>query len=135
MNLAVLWLLALNPVSKYGLSLNPVNLTISLWLLNKPVIDAWCKENPRYGRMLPGIGTLILSATIVLMAYLVPGFDNVMGLLGAFFAFVISAIFPLMCHRKLYQSSTPRWQKILDYILIFISIVMAIAGTWASITK
>ncbi|KAI7882722.1 hypothetical protein K492DRAFT_144712 [Lichtheimia hyalospora FSU 10163] len=134
-NLAVLWLLALNPVSKYGLSLRPVVTTISLWLLNKPGIDAWCKENPRCGWMLPGIGTLILSATIVMMAYLVPGFDNVMGLLGAFFAFAISAIFPLMCHRKLYQSSTARWQKILDYILIFISTIMAIAGTWASITK
>ncbi|CDH53169.1 amino acid transporter transmembrane [Lichtheimia corymbifera JMRC:FSU:9682] len=134
-NLTVLWLLALNPVSKYGLSLNPVDTTIKLALLRHPKIDVWYKENPRYGRVLLGIGTLILSATIVLMAYLVPGFDNVMGLLGAFFAFAISAIFPLMCHRKLYQSSTPRWQKILDYILIFISVAMAIAGTWASITK
>lgn len=78
LNLAVLWLLALNPVSKYGLSLNPVNMTFQLALLRHPKIDAWYKENPRYGRMLLGIGTLILSATIVLMAYLVPGFDNVM---------------------------------------------------------
>lgn len=73
-------------------------------------------------------------ATIVLlMAYSVPGFDNAMGLLYAFFAFVVSAIFPPMCHHKLYQSSTSRWQKILDYILIFISVAMAITGMWTRI--
>ncbi|KAI9488883.1 transmembrane amino acid transporter protein-domain-containing protein [Zychaea mexicana] len=131
-NLFVLWLMALNPVAKYGLSMAPVNLTWQIALLRHPSIEVWCAGSQWRVRMITVTGTVMVSAMIVLIAYVVPGFDKVMGLLGALFAFIISALFPLACHLKLFQHTMSMPRKVMSYFLIVISLFMAITGTWKS---
>jgi vesicular inhibitory amino acid transporter len=122
LNRLAVYLVALNPIAKYGLTLNPVMLSWQISLFGN-------NEN----RLLKWIGVLITSCCIVWLSYVFPHFDRVMGILGAFFSFFISGIFPLVCHQKLFQ--LPRWQKVLDYSLLVIGICMAITGTLAALFK
>lgn len=78
------------------------------------------------------LATVGLSAAIVVTAYLVPDFDKVMGLLGAFFAFMISVIFPVACYLRLYGDSVTHWQWTIHVGLLVLSAVIAISGTFAS---
>ena len=110
----------------------PVNVTWQIALLRHPKIESWCADSAWRVRMITTTGTIVVSALIVVIAYLVPGFDKVMGLLGAFFAFMISAIFPLVCHLRLFQNSMSIWRKSMTYILVIVSVIMAATGTWKS---
>jgi vesicular inhibitory amino acid transporter len=57
-----------------------------------------------------------------------------MSLLGAFFSFMISGIFPLVCHVVLFDHVLSPKRKLLDYTLIAIASSMAISGTlWSFI--
>ncbi|KAI8880967.1 hypothetical protein K501DRAFT_223902, partial [Backusella circina FSU 941] len=121
-NRLAVYLVALNPIAKYGLTLNPIMLSWQISLLGN-------NEH----KLLKWLGVLITSCCIVWLSYVFPHFDRVMGVLGAFFSFFISGIFPLVCHQKLFV--LPRWQKVLDYSLLVIGISMAVTGTLAALFK
>lgn len=67
----------LTPLAKYGLMLNPVILTSELWLLNKPVIDAWCKFHTWRKHVITATARILTSLVIVYIATVFPGFDRV----------------------------------------------------------
>ncbi|KAI9259333.1 transmembrane amino acid transporter protein-domain-containing protein [Sporodiniella umbellata] len=130
LNRLAVWLIAMNPIAKYGLTVNPINISWQLWLFSGKdhhhhhhIKSAWREQ------AMTVLGKLIISACIVLLAYVIPGFDKVMSLLGAFFSFMISGIFPLVCHVRLFGETMSTRQKLLDYTLIFIASCMALIGT------
>ncbi|KAI9476164.1 MAG: transmembrane amino acid transporter protein-domain-containing protein [Benjaminiella poitrasii] len=131
------WLIALNPVAKYGLTLNPIILSWQIGLLQNSRFEAWLnKKSRRTGNVsqwkkpvVKVIGVVSTSAFIVVLSFLLPNFDQVMSLLGALFSFIISGIFPLMCYLKLFKHSLSRWQILLNYVLVIIAVIMALAGT------
>ncbi|KAI9361392.1 transmembrane amino acid transporter protein-domain-containing protein [Pilaira anomala] len=110
LNRLAVWLIAVNPVAKYGLTLNPVNLK---W--REPLIT--------------GFGKICVSAFVVVLAYIIPGFDKIMSLLGAFFSFMISGIFPLVCHMCLFGDTMSFRNKAFDCTLLLIACSMAFTGT------
>ncbi|KAI9323413.1 transmembrane amino acid transporter protein-domain-containing protein [Dichotomocladium elegans] len=122
-------LIILTPLAKYGLMLNPVNLTWELWLLNKPSVEAWCKFHTWRKHFVTGTIRVITSLLIIIVATLFPGFDRVVSLLGALFSFGISAIFPLLCYRRLFAGSISLWESVLNNSILVISTIMAILGT------
>ncbi|KAG1184459.1 hypothetical protein G6F36_007676 [Rhizopus arrhizus] len=63
------------------------------------------------------------------LVFLLPNFDRVISLLGAFFSFFISAIFPLVCHIKLFRQTMPRWELWINHLLLVLASFMAITGT------
>jgi vesicular inhibitory amino acid transporter len=132
LNRLAVWLIAINPIAKYGLTLNPVNLTWQLWLYRTPKMEQWCLDHAWVEPLVSVIGKMIVSAGIVYLAYVIPGFDKIMGLLGAFFSFVISGIFPLICHLYLFGDSLSFGAKLLDYTLLVIATLMATSGTIVS---
>ncbi|PHZ15739.1 uncharacterized protein RHIMIDRAFT_224050 [Rhizopus microsporus ATCC 52813] len=129
LNRLAVWLIAMNPIAKYGLTVNPVNISWQLWLLKGTHLEEWCIKGRWREPMIMFIGKITVSAFIVVLAYVIPGFDKIMSLLGAFFSFMISGIFPLVCHVRLFGTTMTRKQKILDYTLIFIASCMAFIGT------
>ncbi|KAI8970079.1 transmembrane amino acid transporter protein-domain-containing protein [Mycotypha africana] len=129
LNRFAVWLIAMNPIAKYGLTVNPVNLSWQIWLFKGTKVQDWCDRGTWREPILTAIGKVCVSAFIVTLAYIIPGFDKVMSLLGAFFSFMISGIFPLICHVILFRDNMPASQKLLDHILILIASVMAISGT------
>ncbi|KAI8344155.1 transmembrane amino acid transporter protein-domain-containing protein [Chlamydoabsidia padenii] len=132
LNRLAVWLIAVNPIAKYGLTLNPVNLTWQLWLYRTPKMEQWCQDHAWMEPVVSVIGKMMVSAGIVYLAWLIPGFDKIMGLLGAFFSFIISGIFPLICHLYLFGDSLSFGVKLLNYILLVIATLMATSGTIVS---
>ncbi|KAI8982972.1 transmembrane amino acid transporter protein-domain-containing protein [Pilobolus umbonatus] len=123
------WLIAMNPIAKYGLTVNPVNLSWQMWLFKGTNIQEWCDKGSMRLPILTGLGKIAISAFIVCLAYILPNFDKIMSLLGAFFSFMISGIFPLICHIRLFGDSLSPQQRMLDYTLIIVASSMALSGT------
>ncbi|KAI8067685.1 transmembrane amino acid transporter protein-domain-containing protein [Gilbertella persicaria] len=132
LNRLAVWLIAMNPIAKYGLTVNPVNLSWQLWLFNGTWLESWCEKGSWREPTLTGIGKICVSAFIVVLAYIIPGFDKIMSLLGAFFSFMISGIFPLVCNLRLFGDTMSFQTKLLNYGLIFIASSMAFTGTLSS---
>ncbi|GAN04473.1 transporter [Mucor ambiguus] len=134
LNRLAVWLIAMNPIAKYGLTVNPVNLSWQIWLFKGTPLEDWCDKGSWREPILTAMGKVSISAFIVVLAYIIPGFDKIMSLLGAFFSFMISGIFPLVCHLCLFGDSMSVKKKILDYTLIIIASSMALTGTcWSFI--
>lgn len=119
----------MNPIAKYGLTVNPVNLSWQIWLFRGTHLEDWCDKNSWREPFLTAIGKICISAFIVVLAYIIPGFDKIMSLLGAFFSFMISGIFPLVCHYYLFGDSMSVKRKMLDCTLFIIASCMALTGT------
>ncbi|KAI9301625.1 transmembrane amino acid transporter protein-domain-containing protein [Cunninghamella echinulata] len=128
-NQGALYLIVLLPVAKYGLMLNPITLTWEIWLKSQAVIDLWCKDHAwrQFGFFF--LGRLFLSAFVIYVASVFPGFDRIVAFLGALFSFGISVIFPLACYQKLYHSTMSTKDSIINWILLLISIILALVGT------
>lgn len=129
LNRLAVWLIAMNPIAKYGLTVNPVNLSWQIWLFKGTNLEEWCEKGRWREPFLTGIGKICISAFIVLLAFVIPEFDKIMSLLGAFFSFMISGIFPLVCHLYLFGETMSKKQKVLDYTLMVIASCMALTGT------
>ncbi|CAO3606986.1 unnamed protein product [Mucor fragilis] len=132
LNRLAVWLIALNPIAKYGLTLNPVVLSWQIGLTSNPAIDDWLNRAAWRKPVVRSVGVILTSAFIVVLAVLLPNFDQIMSLLGALFSFVISGIFPLMCHLKLFRRTMSATETALTYILLFIASSLAIMGTLRS---
>lgn len=120
-------LIALNPIAKYALTLNPVNLTWEIWLFSNDNFDYYFGGDRR--KIVKFVGKLLVSVLVVALAYLIPGFDKIMALLGAFFSITISGAFPLLCHMKLFHDTMPKWEMALNVVLFVIAVSMAVLGT------
>ncbi|CAO3655920.1 unnamed protein product [Mucor fragilis] len=129
LNRLAVWLIAMNPIAKYGLTVNPVNLSWQIWLFKGTPLEDWCDKGSWREPILTAMGKVCVSAFIVVLAYIIPGFDKIMSLLGAFFSFMISGIFPLVCHLCLFGDTMSVKKKMLDYTLIIIASSMALTGT------
>lgn len=123
----------MNPIAKYGLTLNPVVLSWQLGLQNNPAVEHWFSGASWRRPVVKTLGVILTSAFIVVLAYLLPNFDKIMSLLGAFFSFVISGIFPMMCHLKLFGNTISRKEIVLTWTLITIAAIMGITGTICSL--
>ncbi|ORX60676.1 hypothetical protein DM01DRAFT_1317329 [Hesseltinella vesiculosa] len=133
LNRFALLVIAVNPIAKYGLNMNPINLTWQLWLCRSPRWEVWYEDHSWLEPLVSVIGKSTASATIVFLAYVFPEFHRLMGLLGAFFSFVISGIFPLTCHFYLFGSTMTRMEKLMDGTLLAIAVMLCIIGTLSSI--
>lgn len=133
LNRLAVWLIALNPIAKYGLTLNPVMISWQVGLSNNPTVENWFSRASYRRPLVMSIGVIFTSALIVLLAYLIPSFDKLMSLLGALFSFIISGIFPMMCHLKLFGNTLSRTETAVTYLLIGIAAFMGISGTLSSI--
>ncbi|KAJ3088519.1 hypothetical protein HK102_008557, partial [Quaeritorhiza haematococci] len=86
---ATLWLVAINPATKYALVVSPVNANIESTLSIQRTL-------PRL------ISRTLLSTAVLSVSILFPSFHRIMGLLGSSFSFVVSVVFPLCCYVKIF---------------------------------
>ncbi|KAK4514942.1 uncharacterized protein ATC70_002549 [Mucor velutinosus] len=132
LNRFAIWLLVLTPIAKYGLMMQPLNMSWELVLLNNPRFESWLSVNWRKNA-LTIVGRSLVTAVLVYIALVFPGFDKVMSLLGALFSFTISVIFPLICHLQLFKEKLSIFETLLNWLLLTVSILMAVFGTIWSI--
>ncbi|KAI9257518.1 transmembrane amino acid transporter protein-domain-containing protein [Helicostylum pulchrum] len=128
-NRLAIWLIVLTPLAKYGLMMNPVSVTWELWITSYANVELWCKYHSWRKPFLAGVGRILASAIVIMVATVFPGFDRIMSLLGALFSFGISAIFPLVCYVKLFHQDLTLKDNVLIYSILTVSIIMATFGT------
>ncbi|CAJ0904922.1 13438_t:CDS:2, partial [Entrophospora sp. SA101] len=102
LNKFIIWMVIFNPLAKYALTLNPINLTLEITYSSFPRVESWCNSGRGRRTALRLFSRIMLSTIVLFIAIQFPGFDRVMGILGSFFSYTISAIFPCVCHLKLF---------------------------------
>lgn len=149
LNTFTVWLIAVNPATKYALTLNPIAVTLEVWLsriAKKQNTDLLSSRNNKIKvEIIPGLPfripfglarisiRTIISSIVLAISIIFPGFERVIALLGSFFSFVVSVIFPLACYLKLYDRRLTRYSKAFNLSLLVISCLLALLGTIWSI--
>jgi vesicular inhibitory amino acid transporter len=145
LNNLTIWLIAINPATKFALTLQPVAVNLELWMLccstaadpyefiEDGTKYAEYQVGPRLFRIRFGplriISRTLLSFAVVLIAIVYPGFERIIGLLGSLFSFMVSAVFPLVCYYKLFYSTIGSRERVLLVVLIALTGSMAALGT------
>ena|ERR1044072_1963616 len=132
LNQLLIWLVSVYPIAKYALILNPINLTFEIYYRSISSLEEWCNNGRGRRTLLKGVSRIIMSTIVLLIAIQVPEFDRVMGILGSFFSFFISAIFPCSINLKLFGERMNLREKVLNICIIIICGIMSTLGTiWA----
>ncbi|KAJ3121706.1 hypothetical protein HK098_003469 [Nowakowskiella sp. JEL0407] len=93
-----LWLVAINPATKYALILNPVNHNFET-LLNQYFPNVFANPHTTENTPLPNIMVRITSGFLVFVISVVfPGFHRVLALIGAACSSIIAVMFPVACY-------------------------------------
>lgn len=141
LNQICLWLLVVSPLSKYGLTVQPLNTTIDILLgvdsgniaspedvADKPsTLGASLYKRPHFKRLI-GLGhRLALPFLSVMVSVLIPEFSSMMAFLGSFSAFMLAVVGPILAKVVIDgRCSIP------DGSLIVTGVVMAVWGTMAA---
>ncbi|CAO3662369.1 unnamed protein product [Umbelopsis ramanniana] len=128
LNKLAVWLIVINPFTKYALTLSGVNFTIELSIFRHPSFSSLTK-NKFAMHLVQFISRLLVSSLVIVIAILFPAFDRVISLLGSCFSYSIAAIFPLACHLKMYGGSMSTKAKVLDWCLLVVCSLLALTGT------
>lgn len=81
---------------------------------------------------LRGAIRIFTIAVITFIAIVFPFFDRIMALIGSSLCFTICVILPLAFYLKIFGAEISLKERIVDYVLLAISSVMAVVGTiWA----
>ena len=86
-------------------------------------------QSPFLCKVLTTSFRLGVTVVIVLLAIVVPSFELISAIMGAAFCFLICIILPAIFHLKMFKGQLKRWQVILDWVLIILSVVLGVAGT------
>jgi vesicular inhibitory amino acid transporter len=79
---------------------------------------------------------LFVVVMIVILSIIFPAFDRIMAFMGSFLCFTICIIFPLAFYLKIFGKEISRGERILDWILLVISSILAAVGTvWAFLPR
>ncbi|CAB4416747.1 unnamed protein product [Rhizophagus irregularis] len=132
LNQFMIWLVAAYPIPKYALIMNPINLTCEIYYHSIPRIEDWCKNGRGRRTTLKVLSRVLTSTIVLLIALQVPDFDRVMGILGSFFSYFISAIFPCIVNLKLFGRRMSLKEKTLNICIIISCCILSTLGTiWA----
>ena len=113
-------LVALNPLTKYPLNVNPVNYTL------QRVIAPFMGSSPISSRIL---ACLLSSIIVLFISIYFPGFHHVMALLGSFFSFMVSVVFPVLVYLVLYGSGLSSLEWLTELMVMALGIVFGLVGT------
>ena len=71
----------------------------------------------------------VTSFSVLMFAVFFPGFHTVMALLGSFFSFTISVVFPITVYIKFYGSNLRLWELALEFLVGLLGIIFGLLGT------
>ncbi|OBT48302.1 hypothetical protein VE00_01237 [Pseudogymnoascus sp. WSF 3629] len=84
----------------------------------------------KFGRGVQKIAIrVIVIISFVFLAIVFPAFDSIMAFMGSCLCFAICVILPLLFHLKIFGDEIPRAERIMNWVLIVISLILAGIGT------
>jgi len=125
--------IAIIPLTKIPLSQRPIVATLEIFLgLDARAIGVSSSlsgmSNLTRGILRVAI-RVIVPVSFTALAIAVPSFDRIMSLLGSLACFSICIILPCSFHLKIFGKDLGKPQWLLDWMLIIICSVLAVAGT------
>jgi vesicular inhibitory amino acid transporter len=92
---------------------------------------------PGYARGLLRCAIRVLTCVLIIfIAILVPSFSTIMAFLGSALTFSICIILPLSFYLRIFGKEISPAERLLDWVLIVVSSVMAFVGTvWVFLPK
>ncbi|KAL1969070.1 hypothetical protein VTN77DRAFT_904 [Rasamsonia byssochlamydoides] len=79
---------------------------------------------------------IFVVVVIVFISIVFPSFDRIMALMGSCLCFTICIILPLAFYLKIFGKEIPVGERIVDWVLLVMSSIMAVIGTvWAFLPK
>ncbi|KAF2273755.1 uncharacterized protein EI97DRAFT_142966 [Westerdykella ornata] len=125
--------IAIIPLTKIPLNARPIVSTMEIICgLDNRALAASSSLNGLSGMtrgMLKFSLRLVMIALFVFIAIIFPSFDRIMTLLGAVACFSICIILPLAFHLKLFGKELSGTEKMVNWVLIVVSTVMALTST------
>ncbi|KAJ3387144.1 hypothetical protein HDU92_002125 [Lobulomyces angularis] len=130
-----IWLIAVNPLTKFPLTMSPVNQNLER-ILEKKFVDF--KNKPIYTIIFRSFNCLL----VLLVTILFPGFNNVIALLGSMFTMTVSVVFPCLCNLRLKgcwfgkneTATLSKPEEYLNWFLVCSGGIVGLIGTiWAFI--
>jgi len=124
-----LWLIVINPATKFALTLHPVAISVEDLIYDCVEAKGITVKNER---MFGLIVRTCLTVFITIIAVSVPYFARIVSFVGAFCSFTVSGSFPLMCYEKIFIKQMPPAQLWFNRFLIAFCILGAFWGTAAT---
>jgi vesicular inhibitory amino acid transporter len=125
--------IAIIPLTKIPLNARPIVSTLEVLfgldtrsLAMSSSIDGMSGLTRGFCKVTLRIATVVV---FVVIAILFPSFDRIMTLLGSVACFSICIILPLAFHLKLFGKEIGRTEKLLNWVLIVVSTIMALIST------
>ncbi|EEQ90202.2 vacuolar amino acid transporter 1 [Blastomyces dermatitidis ER-3] len=82
------------------------------------------------------IARILTICIITFTAIVFPYFDRIMAFIGASLCITICIILPVAFYLRIFGSSIPFWERVVDWVLLGVCSVMAVVGTvWAFIPR
>jgi vesicular inhibitory amino acid transporter len=81
LNQFAIWLLVFTPITKFGIMMHPLNLSWELALFSHPKVETWLKLDHHVvwrKNAVTIFGKVMVTAALVYIALIFPGFDKVM---------------------------------------------------------
>ncbi|KAJ5263758.1 Amino acid transporter transmembrane [Penicillium angulare] len=129
-SVAIIVFISIIPLTKVPLNARPLVATFEVLCGVGPNAQSSRGEGTlAFIRVLIRVLTVI---SIVVLAVIFPAFDRIMAFLGSFLCFTICIILPLAFYLKIFGKEISRNERILDWILLISSTILAAVGTvWA----
>jgi vesicular inhibitory amino acid transporter len=130
-----LGLIAVNPLSKFALTMDPVarglegNLGIDIASEKMDAVTGESDNGPFKARVLRtglGLGALLTAAKV-------PFFAVFMSLIGSFLTLTVSVIFPAACHLKVFDAELSAKEKAVDWAIMFVGGFCVVAGSTSAV--
>ena len=125
---AALALIAVNPLSKFALTMDPVARGLEQTLFSREK-DGKSVRSPLRARAL----RTALGLSALATAAKVPFFAVVMSLLGSFLTLTVSVIFPAACHLKVFEDELTEREKQTDWAIMIVGGFCAVAGSASAV--
>lgn len=126
-------LMAIIPIAKTPLNARPIAAVLDV-LMGVPATTLELEGSKLHiTRALKVFNRILVNVVFVLIAIRFPAFDKFIAFLGAGLCFAICLILPCLFYMKICSSTVKRWEKIICWITIFISIILSALGIGAAI--
>ncbi|OJJ48780.1 hypothetical protein ASPZODRAFT_90623 [Penicilliopsis zonata CBS 506.65] len=140
LSICIIIFISIIPITKVPLNSRPLVATVEVLCGLEPRLEAATNRPEGSRATVQQASKVIVRISvvifIVLMSVVFPSFDRIMALMGSCLCFTICIILPLAFHLKIFGKEISRGERILNWILIVISSVMAVIGTvWAFLPK
>ncbi|KAL7271107.1 hypothetical protein RUND412_006163 [Rhizina undulata] len=130
---AMVVFIAIIPLTKTPLNARPIITTIEILSgVDARIISESGEviELSAFNKMLARIFIRVTANIVfVIIAILLPSFDQIMAFMGSALCFTICIIFPLLFYLKIFGKEVPTWERNMNLVLVAISTVMAVLGT------